>query len=163
MTGQTLAKYGVIDIWNRWLSTATLYGNQAYAWMNKTFPGYWGHVDRVIGPYIKIVRQKAFIAWTFIWDSLLPVREWVNQVLPPIFNRIQKEFLPVVFAFFKSFYEAVRAVAIEFGIWVQENVLTGSLSTENISKFASESVNRLHSSTQNFVTWISKQAAALTN
>ena len=153
----------MIDSWNKYVAIATVYGNHVYNWLQKHVPVYWGHVDRTIGPYVRIARQKAGIAFAFIWDSLVPVRDWANKSVVPVLVRIQKELIPVGIRFLQDFWLAVRAVMIEFGIWIQENVLTGSLAPEQLSKFASDSVGRLHSSSQHVMSWVSKQVAALTN
>jgi hypothetical protein len=125
------------------MSTATIYGNRSLNWLNKNVPLYWKPVDKVIGPYLLIARQKASIAGTFVWESLLPVRKLVNDYLPPLVARVQDELIPVAIAFLKHFWMTVQNTFSEVSLWLQKNVLTGSLSIENILKVVSETVTQV--------------------
>lgn len=139
-----------------------MYGNRAFDWLSKTVPIYWKPVDKVIGPYLLIVRQKASIAGNFIWDSLSPVRSYVSQVVPPLFDKIHNDIIPVVIAFFRHFWSTTVNTFSDISLWVNKNVLTGTLSIDNISKATGEGVTYVQTGLQRLFSSISQLTAGLT-
>jgi len=167
VTGNTLQRYGVIDTWNKSLAAATVYSNAIIAWSSKNLPIYYAKVDQVIGPYLKIAKEYAWSGWSFVWETLLPVRKWAERDIQPHVIRaieyLNTKVIPLVFAFIRDFERAVRAVAFEAGVWIQENVLTGSLSIDNLSKLASNSLESVQLYSQQVISWISSRAKQLTH
>lgn len=130
--------------------------------MSKNAPIYYQITQKYVAPYLKTAREQIEIASIYLWQVLLPVRQWVSTNIPPLVKTIQEKILPAVVSFVNDFSLAVVAVLVEFGKWVQTNVLTGSLSPENLSRVSGDAISKVQVATGDIVSWISRQVQALT-
>ena len=75
--------------------------------MNKHGPVYYAKVDKVIGPYVTIVKDKVLLGLSIVWDALIPVRQWANKTLPPIWDDVRiKKCKLVVFVYLFVYFLA---------------------------------------------------------
>lgn len=118
-------------------------------------------------PWISFAAVKVGIVYKYVCDLLAPaiepVRVWAGKTIPPLVDRVKDKLLPLLVSFVKDFSNAVIAVTIELGKWVQENVLVGNFSLENLSRLAADSVTSIHSATGHAVSWFTGHVRALTN
>ena len=153
----------MISVWNKSLAKATTYTAIASAWISKHGPIYWSKVE----PWLSAGIAKAQIGLRTAADAAAPVldpaKAWLSRTIPPIVDHIRDKLLPVVYNFARDFSAAVVAVLIEFGRWIQEHLLTGSWSLENLSTSASSLVSSVHSSVGQAAAWLSGQVRALAN
>ena len=96
---------------------------------------------------------------------IAPIKLWLSEKIPPMIQYASQKadkVIPLVIGFTKDFTNAVIAVILELGKWVQENILTGSLSLDNLSKLAANSVSSIQSNIGHAVTWVSGKVQSLT-
>lgn len=163
ITGRNLQRYGIISAWNKSLAKVTTYSTIATSWISKNWPILRAKID----PVISFAAVKLGIAYTYaselIAPAIAPVRQWAIRTIPPLVDHVKDKLIPLVVNFLKDFSNAVLAVIIELGKWVQENVLVGNFSIENLSKVAADSISHVHTVTGQAVSWITGQVKALTN
>lgn len=156
-------KYGVVSAWNRSLAKATAYSAVATTWMSKNYPVFRSKID----PWISLASSKLLIAFRFLSDltapAVEPVRAWLAKTIPPYLDHVRDSLVPLLISFTKDFTNAVLAVFLELGRWVQENVLVGNWSLDKISEAAADVAVRIQSASGHAASWFSKQVRALTN
>ena len=163
-----MEKYGLINSWKKSLATVTTYSAGATAWFNKNVPVYWSKID----PWLKYATTNLSIAYNSLIKLLSPVlewfvvtvepvRRWIVKTVPPYIETAKRKVLPLVVSFAKDFTNAVVALFIELGKWVQDNILVGNFSVDSLTKLAADLVLKIQSATGNTVTWLSDRVAAI--
>lgn len=163
ITGRNLQRYGVIAAWNKSMAKATAYTAVASTWVSKNWPTVRAKVE----PWVSAAGVQLAIGYKYVSEAaapaIEPVRLWLGKTIPPLIAHVRDKLLPLAVSFVKDFSNAVIAVLIEVGRWIQENLLVGNFSLDNLSRIAADSVNHLHSLTGHAVNWITGHVKALTN
>lgn len=162
ITGQTLAKYGVLDFADQLLVDLNRYTQIGKAWASKNVPIYYQATVKFVSPYYKTARDQLEAAFLYLWQPLLPVRQWAMTNIPPLIKHVQEKYVPAIITFVNDFSLAVVAILVEMGKWIQANVLTGSLSPENLYRVSGDALSKVQVATGDIVSWISRQYQALT-
>lgn len=92
-TGRTLKNTGVLAVWHESLARVTLHSNRAIEWTQTNVPKYYTNLCRSIGPHVKVARGFLTTWISVIWDSLMPVRQWFNKTVPPLFDHVSFPYL----------------------------------------------------------------------
>jgi hypothetical protein len=163
VTGRALRDYGVLAVWNQTSVRANVYYNQASKWLQKNAPVYYDIVNNSIGPYVRVAYEKLQQALVVAYDAFAPVRAWANKTIPPILAIINDQYVPRITAFAQQFAKSIQAALIDLGIWLQQNVFTGSLSIENLQKLTYDLVSKAQGLAGETAHWISRQISALTS
>jgi len=160
VTGRVLKDYGVLAAWNQSRARANVYYKQSRNWINKNGPVYYAKVDKVIGPYVAIIKEKVLLGLGIVWDALLPLRQWTNKTLPPIWDNINRNYVPKLVEIANRSIHALQLILIDIGLWIQTNVLTGSLSVENLQKLLVTYTTKAQESASDAYMWVAKRLQA---
>ena len=157
-----MAKYGVIDFAEQLLIDLNRYAEISKSWAFKNLPVYYQSTQKFVSPYFETARRQIEFLVVYLWQVLLPIRQWASTNIPPLIKTVEEKVLPAVITFINDFSLAVVAILVEFGKWIQNNVFTGSLSPENLSRVSGDAVSKVQVATGDIVSWISRQYQALT-
>lgn len=162
ITGRNLQRYGVISAWNKSVAKASAYSAVATAWVSKNWPVVRSKVE----PWISAAGVKLGIGYKYVSEAVAPavepVRLWIVKTVPPLIAHVKDKLLPLAVSFIKDLSNAMIAVLVEVGKWVQENLLVGNWSVDNLSRIAAESVTNVQSAAGQAVNWITGHVKALT-
>ena len=91
MTGRVLKDYGIIAAWNQSQARLNVLQKQTRTWISKNGPVYYAKVDKIVGPYLAIIKEKVLLGLEVIWEACVPIRQWANKALPPIWDDVSSE------------------------------------------------------------------------
>lgn len=83
-----LKDYGVLAAWNQSYARVSVYVNQATAWFGKHAPVYLEQINKVIGPYVRVVMDTLADVGNVVWEAAAPARSWANKTIPPILEQV---------------------------------------------------------------------------
>lgn len=84
-------------------------------------------------------------------------------IVPNLPPQVLENYVPVAVKVINESILSVRRIFVDAGLWIQANVLTGSLAPENIMKILSDLVARVQVISSDALSWISKQVLAVKN
>lgn len=87
-TGRTLKDTGALAVWHESLARVTVHSNRAIEWGQTNVPKYYATLCKSVGPYIKVGRDFLATYISILWESLVPVRKWFKNTLPPLIDHV---------------------------------------------------------------------------
>lgn len=87
-TGRTLKDTGALAVWHESLARVTVHSNRAIEWAQTNVPKYTATLNKSVGPYVEVVRKFLATWFSLLWESLLPVRKWFKDTLPPLIDHV---------------------------------------------------------------------------
>lgn len=160
LTGQALRRYGVLDSSEKLYISLNQYTQVARTWASKNLPDYYSPTVKFLNPYLTTARELLGVASAYVRKALLPVLQWIENTRPIVVKYITTKVIPVIHTFVKDLNIAIQAFILQCTEWIQTNVLTGSLSPENLSRVSGDAVAKVQVATGDLVSWISRQVQA---
>ena len=93
--------------------------------------------------YFQTVWNQIGLLVQKIWTLLFPLRAWINATIPPILEKIEKDYWPSALTTLKWLLtlindnllvvrESIDKLVVNVGMWLQQNVLIGPIAPENL-------------------------------
>nr|CAD7196824.1 unnamed protein product [Timema douglasi] len=162
-TGRFLNDIGALQYGEHAWSRTKHYSSKSYQWAEVNVPHYYKIVEVQAKPYVQqavdlsLVLANQLQLWygnirQLVEEKTPVVVTWVEHYAPGLLGEVKTRSL-ATWDLTKSYAVLSWQYAREYSLvgfgWVQNNVLVGNLSPENLQKYSLEAVN----TTQVYVTW----------
>lgn len=183
-SGRFAKDIGIYPHVEQGIKQSKVYYNHTYDWTVKNVPVYYKIAVDTSRPYAKLFSEYAMIAfkqvqhainviWNYVADKLPFISQWIEVYAPGL---AKKEFWSNIFDNVARYSEIFLRfclkliiegsfyfmVAIETTVnWLQKNVFTGNLSSENLQKYAIQGIDSAFAYATKAVFWVQNKFVSI--